>query len=161
MNIFVLDTDPVKSAQMMCDKHVVKMIVETAQMLSTVARSRGHEAPYRATHARHPCTIWAGESKANWDWLIEHGLGLCVEYTQRYGRVHKSQAAIEWCRDNAVGPPVGVQTPFRLAMPPEYKQTDPVESYRGYYLGEKSRIAKWRYSSPPDWWGHDLGAVHK
>jgi hypothetical protein len=152
MNIFVLHDDPAIAASMSCDKHVVKMILETAQMLSTVAHSRGHRAPYKATHKNHPCTLWAGESKANWRWLIAHGLALCSEYTTRYDKVHKSQAAIEWCRDNPVGPDHGVRTPFRLAMPDQYKCDDPVKAYRAYYHGEKSGFAKWAHSPTPTWW---------
>ena len=96
MNIFVLHSDPIKAAQMMCDKHIVKMILESNQMLSTVARKHGYNAPYRSTHGNHPCTLWAGESNANWYWLIRHSRALCEEYTARYGRTHKSQAVPEW-----------------------------------------------------------------
>ena len=121
MNIFVLHGDPAKAAHMMCDKHVVKMILESNQMLSTVARARGHDAPYRSTHANHPCTLWAGTSYENWSWLVKHSRALCTEYTSRYGRIHKSQAVTEWAEDLDIKlPPIG-QTPFRLAMPDEYK----------------------------------------
>ena len=152
MNIFVLHKNPSIAASMACDKHVVKMIIETAQMLCTVARAHGHEAPYRATHSKHPCTVWTAESKANWDWLITYGIALCSEYTARYGRVHKSQAAIEWCRDNQTGPATGSSTPFCLAMPDQYKCDDPVKAYRAYYHGEKSGFAKWAHSPTPTWW---------
>ena len=152
MNIFILDNNPRKAATMLCDKHVVKMIVETAQILCTVAHTNGHPAPYRATHRHHPCTLWAGEAKANWDWLIEHGMEMCQEYTRRYGRTHKTQSVMEWCRDTQVGPTGGRRTPFRLAMPPEYKASDPVVSYRSYYIGEKSRFAKWSHGTTPSWW---------
>ena len=70
MNIFVLDSDPKVAATMLCDKHVVKMILESAQMLSTVAHTNGHIPRYRPTHSKHPCTLWAGESKSNWQWLV-------------------------------------------------------------------------------------------
>ena len=152
MNIFVVDNDPKVAATMLCDKHVVKMIIETAQMLCTVAASLGHQnVPYRPTHTKHPCTLWAGESKDNWGWLVTHGLEMCAEYTRRYGRRHKTQDVIEWCRDSGAGPKSGSLTPFRLAMPQQYKCNDPVKSYRDYYIGEKSRIAKWK-TSPPAWW---------
>ena len=152
MNIFILDKDPKIAATMLCDKHVVKMIVETAQMLCTAASKLGHDVPYRPTHAKHPCTIWAGESGSNWLWLIDHGLAMCEEYTRRYNRTHKTQAVIEYCRDSSIGPvrDTGL-TPFRLAMPEKYKCDDPVQSYRGYYIGEKSKFAKWK-TSPPQWW---------
>ena len=152
MNIFVLHTDPKIAAQMMCDKHVVKMIVESNQMLSTVARKYGHEAPYRSTHANHPCTLWAGESVQNWQWLVDHSAALCEEYTRRYHRVHKSQAVSEWAKSlNIHLPPTGL-TPFCLAMPNAYKHKDPVRSYRAYYIGEKARFAKWKTGNIPSWW---------
>ena len=153
MNIFVLDRDPVKAATMLCDKHVVKMIVETAQMLCTVAHSNGHiNTPYRPTHKNHPCTLWANESKDNWDWLISHGEEMCAEYTRRYGRIHKTQAVIDWCKNSGAGPQKSIGlTPFRQAMPPMYKHPDPVKAYRDYYRGEKSRFAKWRTRAPA-WW---------
>ena len=152
MNIFVLHSDPATAAQMMCDKHVVKMILESNQMLSTVARNHGHDAPYRSTHANHPCTLWAGESQDNWDWLVDHSRALCEEYTERYGKVHKSQAVTEWAEDLDIDLPARGQTPFRLAMPDEYKTNDPVESYRKYYIGDKARFAKWKTGNVPSWW---------
>ena len=68
MNIFVVDIDPSKAAQSLCDKHVVKMVLETAQILSTISGG-----PYRPTHANHPCVLWAGATKRNYLWLVEHG----------------------------------------------------------------------------------------
>ncbi len=156
MNIFVLDDNPVKAAYMMCDKHVVKMILESNQMLSTVAHTHGHMAPYRSTHANHPCTRWAGESLANWQWLIAHSRALCEEYTRRYGKIHKSQAVTEWAEAlDIVLPDIGL-TPFPLAMPDQYKTADPVESYRRYYAGEKSGFANWKTGNVPDWWENRL-----
>ena len=155
MNIFVLHNDPATAAQMMCDKHVVKIILESNQMLSTVARNHGHNAPYRSTHANHPCTLWAGESQDNWDWLVDHSRALCEEYTERYGKVHKSQAVTEWAEDLDIGLPARGQTPFRLAMPDGYKTNDPVESYRKYYIGDKARFAKWKTGNVPSWWSEE------
>ena len=156
MNIFVLDPDPKVAATMLCDKHVVKMILESAQMLSTIAHKNGHTPRYRPTHSKHPCTLWAGESKSNWQWLVTHSLEMCREYTRRYHKVHKSQEVIQWCIDNNTGPQSDLgQTPFRLAMPEQYKTTDPVESYRQYYLGEKAGFAKWK-TGAPNWWNDSL-----
>ncbi len=153
MNIFVLDQDPRAAAKMSCDKHVVRMIMETAQMLCTVARSLGYEdAPYKSTHSRHPCTLWAGQSSKNWEWLITHGLGLCDEYTTRYGKRHKSQDVIEWCMNLGNIVQEGPLTPFAQAMPAKYKNDDPVQAYRDYYMAEKARFARWNYSDVPDWW---------
>ena len=82
MNIFVLHHDPQVAAEMACDKHVVKMILETAQMMCTVVAAHDIHPPYRATHAKHPCTIWASESRTNWQWLTDYGLSLSAEYTK-------------------------------------------------------------------------------
>jgi len=151
MNIFVLDESPSTSAQMQCDKHVVKMILETAQMLCTVAHSQGFDAPYRATHKNHPCTVWTGQSKQNWNWLIEHGLALCEEYTGRYGKIHKSQQHIEWCRSLDIDlPQVGLLS-FAQAMPSQYKNKCAVTAYRAYYRGEKATFATWKRNKP-NWW---------
>ena len=152
MNIFVLHDNPTKAAQMMCDKHVVKMIIESAQMLCTVANERGHKAPYRTTHKKHPCTLWVGESKQNWCWLIQHLDTLCNEYTRRYGRVHKTQKVLEWIKKTSVNLPSDKLTPFALAMPDKYKTKSAVESYRNYYLGEKAKFAKWKMGNTPNWW---------
>lgn len=152
MNIFILHEDPKESAKMMCDKHVVKMILESNQMLCTVAKAYGCDTPYRSTHAKHPCTIWVGESIQNWNWLIKHSRALCKEYTARYGRIHKSQAVTKWAESLNITLPDISQTPFKLAMPSEYKTNDPVESYRNYYIGAKARFAKWKLGNIPSWW---------
>ena len=151
MNIFVLHHNPIIAAQMQCDKHVVKMILETAQMLCTVAHDHGFDAPYKATHKKHPCTLWTGKSKENWGWVIKHGLGLCAEYTKRYGRVHKSQQHIEWCQRLPINLPQTGLTQFAQAMPVEYKNDCAVTAYRAYYHGEKAGFAKWK-TEAPDWW---------
>ncbi len=151
MNIFVLDRDPIVAASMMCDKHVVKMILETAQMLCAAGIAKGYDMPYGATHTRHPCTLWAGESKGNWDWLIEHGLALCSEYTLRYNKTHKSQSVIEHARDMDIAFDKQELTPFAQAMPAQYKNECAVTAYRAYYMGDKARFATWKTESP-DWW---------
>ena len=94
MNIFVVDEDPIVSATQLCDKHVVKMIVEGCQMLSTIHRIGGSHviyAPvnlYKASFQNHPCTIWARESSENYMWLADHTRALSFEYTHRYGKIH-------------------------------------------------------------------------
>tara|TARA_Y100001963_G_C6791749_1_gene455880 strand:- start:7296 stop:7772 length:477 start_codon:yes stop_codon:yes gene_type:complete len=151
MNIFVLDKDPQIAATMACDKHVIKMILETAQMLCAVAIAKGHEMPYRATHKHHPCTLWAGHSRGNWNWLVEHGVALCEEYTKRYGKVHKSQRVIEHAIDINIMFDKQELTPFAQAMPEQYKNDCVVTAYRAYYMGEKARFATWK-TKTPDWW---------
>ena len=154
MNIFVVDDDPAIAAQSLCDKHVVKMCLETAQMLSSVARSLGADDAflYRSTHANHPCTLWAGETADNFLWLAAHGLALCDEYTYRYGRSHKSQAVIQQALQHLSLLPVGTRTPFAQAMPDEYRQDCAVSAYRAYYHGDKAYMAAWKYRSAPAWW---------
>ena len=151
MNIFVLHKDPAIAATMACDKHVIKMILETAQMMCTVAHTNNMDAPYRATHKKHPCTIWASASQGNWEWLITHGKALCAEYTKRYGKVHKSQAVIEYCADLKLRFAGTQQTPFAQAMPPQYRNNCAVTAYRAYYRGEKAAFATWK-TKQPNWW---------
>jgi hypothetical protein len=151
MNIFILDQDPTLAAKFQCDKHVVKMIVESAQMLCTVMLEQGltFEGQYKPTHRNHPCTRWVNESMANYQWLCDHAIALCEEYTKRYGKVHKSQAIIEQC---LMGNCSEEQlTPFAQAMPDQYKSNNAVQSYREYYRIEKAPIAVWAHSEAPDW----------
>ena len=107
-------------------------------MLSTVSGG-----PYKPTHARHPCTVWAAASTGNYDWLVQLGLALCAEYTYRYGRVHKCQAVIESLRDAPATVPSGALAPFAQAMPEECKAADAVLAYQTYYREYKSYIGVW------------------
>lgn len=145
MNIFVLSRDPLEAARMQCDKHVVKMIIETAQMLCTVGVGQ-----YKKTHINHPCTVWASKSLSNFNWLKIHGLELCREYTYRYGKIHKSEDVIISTLPADDMADVGL-TPFALAMPEEFKCDDPVEAYRLYYH-TKRHFAKWTKRGVPAWW---------
>lgn len=152
MNIFVLDEDPASAARMMCDRHVVKMILESGQMLCA-AHPLG-TAPWKRTHYNHPCTVWARASTSNYEWLAVHGLELCAEYTRRYKKRHGSEDVLIWCAENVpAGVPVGPLTSFAIAIKDvKYHTGEPVSSYRAYYKGEKSRFATWRYCDPPTWW---------
>lgn len=84
MNIFAIDEFPGDAARHLCDKHVVKMILESTQLLSTVAQLRGFEAPYKKTHVNHPCTKWVAQHPANWAWLLKHAIYMTMEYSDRY-----------------------------------------------------------------------------
>ena len=154
MNIFVLDTDQEKCAKYHCDSHVVKMILETAQILSTAIHLHGVELDnlYRPTHKNHPCVKWAAETRSNFLWLCTLGEQLHAEYHRRYHKFHKSAMVIRDARSVADVIPEGPLADFVLTMPDEYKSDDPVESYRNYYRNEKQKIAKWRHSKTPDWW---------
>lgn len=153
MNIFVLDQDPVKAAQAVCDTHSSKMVLESAQLLC--AAFPAGAAPYKRTHYNHPCAVWTRESRHNALWLAEHGLALADEFAFRYGKQHKSGEVILWCIRNLsqAGLPEGARTPFAQAMPEEFKRADAVEAYRTYYRQGKATIAFWRKNRPaPEWW---------
>jgi hypothetical protein len=160
MNIFVVDEDPKLAAEMLCDRHVSKMILETAQMLSSVADRYNHPTLYKPTHKNHPCTIWAGDSYENWTWLIEHGLALESEKIYRTGKGHASAEVIRWYKKHGYGPEEGLITPFAMAMPDKYRTASVSESYRTYYLNDKQRFRdgrrpKWTKRGPPDWWKYE------
>lgn len=173
MNIFAIDKDPVRAAQQQCDKHVVKMILESAQLLSTAHRvldgsvvigktktgrkqtqyvlgDKRDDVLYKATHINHPSAVWCRQTKGNYTWLYMHFKALCKEYTARYGRKHLCE---EKLLKELVRPPIHIKqegcTPFSLAMPEQYKVSDTVESYRKYY---KSKVAtidmRWKRNKP-------------
>lgn len=184
MNIFVLDENPRTSAEMMCDKHVVKMIIESAQMLSTVHRyvdgdefisiskngrrikrwSHHTDTPdsrirlHKSVMLNHPCTVWTRETTANYSWLAAHALALCDEYEDRYNREHATRNLVEWLVANYPKNVFGIhRTPFAQAMPDEYKVVgNAVAAYRAYYLGEKRRFAKWKNGNVPNWYMEGL-----
>ena len=149
MNIFVLDKDPKKSARMLCDQHVVKMILESAQMLCTANNQTGSKAPYKSTHINHQCNVWVRESIGNYNWLLAHAQELCKEYTRRYNKIHKTQKIIEWCSKNKSKIKNKRRTPFVQAMPEKYKNKDAVKAYKNYYLGEKMKFARWKLKNKP------------
>jgi len=149
MNIFKLDESPVVSAKYACDKHVVKMILESAQMLCSV-HTEG-TAPYKRSFYNHPCTKWVRESARNYEWLLLHAYALCDEYTRRYGKVHKTEAVIEWCDNNRPELPNIDKTKQPTCMPDYCKTESVVESYRKYYINEKSSFAKWKDGNIPSW----------
>ena len=152
MNIFVLDTDIKRCARYHCDQHVSKMILESAQLLCTALNLRGFETPYRSTHAKHPCTIWLGESYANFEWLVALTFALNDEYRYRFQKTadHASVAVVRTVaelRYESSG-----LTPFAQAMPDHYKVVgDPVTAYRRFYVGEKLSFARWTRRRRPRW----------
>ena len=156
MNIFVVDNDPIIAAQMLCDSHVCKMILEGCQMLSTVHSLdivQGNKPElYKPCFHNHPCTIWARASKSNYYWLANHTFELTEEYTNRYEKIHKSTSMAHWFKNNAPSNlPNTICTDFAQAMPEQYKNVDGVAAYRAYYLGEKARFAKWKLGNAPKW----------
>lgn len=150
MNIFVVEEDPILSAQALCDKHVVKMVLESAQILSTVSHKLGKPGPYRPTHKNHPCVLWAGATFENWKWLYYHLFALSREYTFRYGKVHKTAEHLVTLRE--IGrPEKGELTPFVQAMPDELRGDNAVDAYRRYYVRDKARFARWTRREKPVW----------
>lgn len=147
MNIFVLDTDPNTAAILHCDKHIVKMPLETAQILCTVY---GAGAPYKPTHTNHPCTVWARASTENYAWLCQLGVALSKEYTYRYNKTHKCQAIIESLSKPPKTVPVGPRSPFAQAMPIECQHVDAVVAYQRYYALHKQHLAAWKLRPTPD-----------
>jgi len=158
VNLFVLHRDPATAARMQCDRHVVKMTLETAQILCSAAHLLGQKAPYKPTHRAHPCVLWTAAGRGNWRWVVTHGLALADEYERRFGRVHKSRPVLEWAAGRGVGPRGGERRrPFVMAMPEEYRGRDAVAAYRRYYFAEKARFARWRAPArPPGWWPRRL-----
>jgi len=147
MNIFYLDKDPVKAAQVQYNKHVVKMILESAQMLCTAHHCYGDKdqvenVPYKQAHLNHPSTVWTRRSKSTYMWLYDHMMALGDEYTKRYGKTHLS---ITKCKDFLAIPPRHIQGDDWCqppqAMPDEYKDKCSVQAYWNYYIGEKYVVA--------------------
>lgn len=151
MNIFVLDLDAKQAAEQYCDKHVIKQVLETAQLLCSVYHLQEISAPYKLTHKNHPCAVWARSSIANFDWLLIHAKALCEEYAARYGKRHKTEEVINWCENNKhqLAFPSTELSPFSLAMPDEFKvEGNPVESYRNYYREGKKHLHQWKRNRP-------------
>lgn len=151
MNIFYLDSDITQCARFHCDKHVIKMILESAQVLCTVLWMHDIEAPYKPTHMQHPCVLWANHSLSNWRWLKDLAGALNEEYKYRFNhqKNHKSYEVIL----SLVTPPLADLglTERPLVMPDEFKQSDPVKAYRNYYKVSKYHLAKWTKRDIPDW----------
>lgn len=155
MNIFALHNDPQACAEMHNDKHVVKMILEYAQILCTTHRllDGDQDGLYKATHKNHPSTIWARESISNYKWLHELWVCLSKEYTHRYGKTHLSYTKL---KDILKNTPQNLQegplTSVSQAMPEEYKNDNHVKAYRSYYIGEKQSLANWTKREMPLWY---------
>jgi hypothetical protein len=134
MNIFVVSTDPILAGSILPDKLVVKMILETAQMMSTTCHTLGvvDDRLYKSSHLNHPCSIWARQNRSNFIWLWNHGKAIAAEYTRRYGKVHKSEAVLDVCIKYLDLLPSGDRTPFAQCMPDEFKHNDVTIAYRRY-----------------------------
>ena len=156
MNIFYLDKCPYKAAELQYNKHVVKMILESAQMLCTAHHhyDNGDNVPYKKAHYNHPSTIWCRENDKQYMWLFHHMLALGAEYTKRYGKKHMS---IDKCFGPLSFLPPNIPTDQEFTEPPQcmpdqYKNDDPIKAYRDYCINEK-HYAKWEKGrDKPKWW---------
>ena len=155
MNIFVLDYTPAVAAEAHCDKHVVKMVLETAQLLCTCHRICGSEFAdelYKPTHVNHPCSKWLRESTENYHWTSDLFFWLLQEYYYRFDKEHACARLLPLIEKPPEELDIADATDFALAMPDEYKEYgDPVECYRQYYAWEKSRLLYYTGRTPPDW----------
>jgi len=182
MNIFYLDKDPVKSAELHCDKHVVKMIIEYAQLMSTAHRvldgdlyedrtannhrikrwrlsdSNMENVLYKASHINHPSNIWIRSSDSHYQFVYDMFVALCNEYTHRYGRVHlteeKLKDVLQHLPSNIAN--INFVDPPQ-AMPDDVKTSDAVDAYQNYYRVYKKGFAKWTDRETPAFMKNILG----
>ena len=166
MNIFALDRDPKIAAEMMCDKHIVKMITESYQMFSSVLDDYNLNAPtfgmpgYPKSVSKHPCTIWTKHTKGNYKWHADHLYSMCAEYWRRYNKIHKFDKLLRFIIDSAdvIKWDKYPLEDFVIAIQnKKWHRSDPVESYRVYYNMEKFIFAKWKDGNVPYWF---TGAPH-
>ena len=185
MNIFAVNDNPHIAAVELCDQHIVKMPIESAQMLSTAHRcldgdrfedrtSNGRRYTrwifsderesvlYKSTMRGHPCTQWVMENLQNYLWLSIHALEMCEEYTRRYDKRHGSQDVIEYLRVNyPKNMPNAMRSPFAQAMPDYCKRSNAVDAYQTFYIEEKARFARWSKTCPPSWYEKNFRHVAK
>lgn len=155
MNVFYLDSNAELIAHWLVDKHIVKMPIESAQMLSSAHRILdGESAPdacYKATHRHHPCTVWTMSSSANYMWHYNLLECMLEEYSRRYNKVHKTSQLLSILSKL---PHNIVQNGFTLppqAIPEIYKQDDVIAAYRIFYRVEKAGFATWKHGDVPAW----------
>ena len=167
MNIFYLDSDPYVAAKMHCDKHVVKMILESAQMLSTAHRVldgdeyADERGLYKMAHKNHPSTIWVRTSTDNYMWLNRLFGALCKEYTYRYGKHHASERLLVPLAKAPNGLDFNGFTNPPQCMPEVCKGEDTVLAYQNYYIIEKSGFARWTKREIPTWFLGETDAKGK
>lgn len=155
MKFLILDYDQKTSAKMTCDKHIKSLPSETCQILCNVIHKlypNRKDIPFNSYNSNHPATNWVLESKDNYIWLMDMLYYYRKEYTRRFGKQHKTTQTFEWLRDNS---PYNLKnfgvTGFPLLMPIKYKSDDIVQSYRKYYIGEKSNMLNYTNRRKPNW----------
>lgn len=154
MNIFVVDNDTWNCAKALDDLRLNKMILETAQLLSTAMRFRGYTGNdiYNSTHVNHPCSIWTRSSSENYSWLLAYFSDLVEEKQRRTGKIHKSW----WIHNALCGGtklmPVGPLTPFANCTP--HKDTGTFDAYKLTLIDKwanDKRPPKWTNAQRPSW----------
>ena len=190
MNIFVLSLIPRMAAEAHCDKHVVKMILEYAQLLSTAHRvidgveqqassKSGRKQKvwrldderetniYKASHINHPSAKWVRHSEQNYFWLFEMWVELLREYAHRYDKVHSSDRLVDYLANAPKNIPKDVEwSPPWRAMPDEYKVDRSIEDYtvkpyRAYYLGAKVKMCRWTNREMPQWFADGINTLYE
>lgn len=163
MNIFVTNKCPIKSAQDHNNVHCLKMIVESAQLLSTAHHVLdGVQVGYKPTHQFHPSNLWCRSTSANYQWLYAHFKALCDEYTFRTGKIHKSSELLNVLDKLPMNIKKAELEPFAMAMPDEFKrlgifdQTIAYKAYlrekfRGWACREKPIKVEWTNRKQPEW----------
>ena len=155
MNIFYLNHSEAESAKALCDKHVVKMIVESTQLLCNAYPENSFPEQYKRTHYNHPCSIWTRDNIYNFNWLLEYALELCKEYTHRYYKVHKCYIFLCYMCSNL--PELSDSSSWTVppqVMPDEFKvKGNTVKAYRNYYHHKAETMKSFCYTNrtPPDW----------
>ena len=186
VNIFFTDFDPVVAAKDSCDSYVIKIPVEVATMLSAVHWRTGYDGPVcsglplklskdgtqvmaalgpyrdsRVIKSSSEIYRWLVKSTGNYNYAIEYGLELIREYKKRYNKLHLSEGALLWLKDNIPDIPGGPMTAdVGLAMPDKYKdRSNPTLSYKLYLASEKSKVLKWNRGKMPNWY-HEMVQYH-
>ena len=161
MNRFIIDHDPQDIARSLCDQHIVKMPLEEAQMLCTALR---HHAPeyaeennlYKAVHQRHPCTLWAMETRDNYAFAFRLYEAMLIEYTHRYGKYHGAGKHLHKIQDGFKYIPSGMITPHPQCFSGhDDLKTDerwPIKAYRAFYQRGKMDFARWNKNRPMPTW---------
>jgi hypothetical protein len=155
MNLFYIDHNPIRACLFHVDRHVVKMPLELAQMLSTahhvIDGAEARSGIYKPAYANHPCTVWVRENRSNYAFAALMLVGLLDEYRHRYGRTHGTSRVWTLLSDPPRNLAPGPLTEPPQAMPEEYKHPDPLTAYRNYYRLGKAHLHQWTKRSAPVW----------
>lgn len=164
MNIFSTSHCPTQSAQDLTNIHVTKMVLESAQLLSTAHHVLdGVQVGYKPTHSGHPSSKWTRNSSTNYQWLYAHYKALCDEYTFRTGKAHKSSELLSILSSLPKNIKGGGLDPFALCVPEEFQRLglfDQTISYRAYLnvklkewaCREKPIKVEWTNRKQPEWY---------